>query len=109
MASTKPLRSLISSRATMFLFVVAAAALAVPTQVAEAQAGCTSQLGSLNVCAPFVLPGASSPSAECCTALQGIDHECLCNTLRISARLPSSCNLPPLACGTLLNTTDSPF
>ncbi|KAI8564757.1 hypothetical protein RHMOL_Rhmol03G0206600 [Rhododendron molle] len=66
--------------------------------VTEAQT-CTSQLGNINVCAPFVLPGAANtnPSPECCTALQAVDHDCLCSTIRIASRLPSQCHLPPLS------------
>lgn len=67
--------------------------LAAQTQKAAAQS-----------CAPFVMPSANSasPSADCCSALQSVDHDCLCNTIRISARLPSQCNLPPLGCANWL-------
>ncbi|KAL3834484.1 hypothetical protein ACJIZ3_009220 [Penstemon smallii] len=66
----------------------------------EAQT-CSNSLASLNVCAPFVVPGATNtaPSSDCCTALQAIEHDCLCSTLRIASRMPSQCNLPPLTCG----------
>ncbi|MCD7472951.1 hypothetical protein HAX54_014389 [Datura stramonium] len=66
----------------------------------QGQSTCSASLNNLNVCAPFVVPGTTnpSPSADCCSALQSLDHECLCNTLRISARLPSQCNLPPISC-----------
>ncbi|GFP84774.1 stamen-specific protein fil1 [Phtheirospermum japonicum] len=68
--------------------------------VTQAQSTCTAALTSLNVCAPFVVPGASSnPSNDCCGALQAVDHDCLCSTLRIAARIPAQCNLPPLTCG----------
>ncbi|KAL3650477.1 Guanine nucleotide-binding protein alpha-3 subunit [Castilleja foliolosa] len=67
--------------------------------VTRAQNTCTSSLTSLNVCAPFVVPGASAnPNNDCCGALQAVDHECLCSTLRIAARIPAQCNLPPLTC-----------
>ncbi|XP_011101182.1 stamen-specific protein FIL1 [Sesamum indicum] len=63
---------------------------------------CSSSLSSLNVCAPFAVPGSSSsttPSPECCGALQAIDHDCMCSTLRIASQIPTQCNLPPLNCG----------
>ncbi|XAR65876.1 hypothetical protein NMG60_11011868 [Bertholletia excelsa] len=71
----------------------------VATHSAQAQT-CPTQLGNLNVCAPFVLPGApaTSPSTECCSALHAVEQDCLCNTLRIASRLPTLCNLPPLSC-----------
>ncbi|KAL0304229.1 UNVERIFIED_CONTAM: Stamen-specific protein FIL1 [Sesamum radiatum] len=59
---------------------------------------CSSSLASLNVCAPFAVPGAAPPSADCCAALQGVDHGCFCDTLRITSRIPAQCNLPPLNC-----------
>ncbi|KAJ6761309.1 PROTEIN YY1 [Salix purpurea] len=91
------IRSLSSSLAVLLLLT----ALAVQTQLAHSQQ-CTSQLSNLNVCAPFVLPGAANttPSAECCNALEAVQHDCLCSTLQISSRLPSQCSLPPLTCGT---------
>lgn len=66
----------------------------------KAQANCASALTSLNTCAPFVVPGAATttPNSDCCTALQSVDHDCLCNTLRIAARIPTQCNLPALSC-----------
>ncbi|XP_057774436.1 stamen-specific protein FIL1-like [Salvia miltiorrhiza] len=65
----------------------------------SAQDTCSSTLSSLNVCAPFVVPGAAAnPSPDCCGALQAINHDCLCSTLRIASRIPVQCNLPPLAC-----------
>ncbi|RDX68839.1 Protein MEN-8, partial [Mucuna pruriens] len=72
------------------------------TQMARAQSSsCSNQLSNLNVCAPYVVPGAAitNPSATCCTALQAIDPNCLCNTIRISSQLPSQCQIPPLSCG----------
>ncbi|KAL3652374.1 Guanine nucleotide-binding protein alpha-3 subunit [Castilleja foliolosa] len=68
--------------------------------ITQAQDTCTTSLNSLNVCAPFVVPGASTnPSSDCCGALQAVDHECLCSTMRVAARIPAQCNLPPLTCG----------
>nr|GMC93005.1 protein 108-like [Ipomoea batatas] len=83
--------------------VVLLVATALQSREAEAQTAadtCATQLGNINVCAPFVMPGmaASNPSADCCTALQSVDRDCICNTLRVSARLPSQCNIPPLSC-----------
>lgn len=60
---------------------------------------CSTQLGNLNGCAPFVLPGATNPSPECCGALGAVQQDCLCSTLRIASTLPSLCHLPPLSCG----------
>ncbi|GMY07104.1 LTP_2 domain-containing protein [Fagus crenata] len=99
MAASKSLVSLSTQAALLFLVI----ALAVQTRTAQAQS-CTTELSSLNVCAPFVLPGTSNsnPSANCCGALQSVPHDCLCSTLRIAAQLPSQCNLPPLACGKIL-------
>ncbi|XP_050221308.1 stamen-specific protein FIL1-like [Mercurialis annua] len=72
----------------------------VQSQVGEAQQSCPAQLTSLNVCGQYVVPGATAdPSPQCCTALQTVEHDCLCNTLRIAARLPSRCSMPPLNCG----------
>lgn len=87
-------------RATLLLVV----ALVARTQMAWSQpSACSTQLNNLSVCAPFVVPGApdSTPSADCCTALQTIDDACMCSTLRIASRLPSHCNLTPVTCGNL--------
>ncbi|KAK4363132.1 hypothetical protein RND71_018373 [Anisodus tanguticus] len=88
--------------AIMKFIVVSLVMVAIVLQsgVIECQPTCSASLSNLNVCAPFVVPGTAnpSPSADCCSALQSVDHECFCNTLRISARLPSLCNLPPLSC-----------
>ncbi|PKI35794.1 stamen-specific protein FIL1 [Punica granatum] len=61
---------------------------------------CPAQLSNLNVCAPFVVPGAptTAPSSDCCNALQSVSHDCLCSTLRIASRLPTQCQIPPLSC-----------
>lgn len=76
--------------------------LLVAVLVGQAQAqpqSCSTQLSNLNNCAPFVLPGATNPSAECCGALGAVQQDCLCSTLRIASTLPSLCHLPPLSCG----------
>ncbi|KAJ9539675.1 hypothetical protein OSB04_026181 [Centaurea solstitialis] len=61
---------------------------------------CPNQLETLNVCAPFVVPGSTNliPSSDCCVALEAVDHSCLCNTIRVASTLPTQCNLP-LSCG----------
>lgn len=62
---------------------------------------CSSALANLNVCGAFVVPGSTStPSSACCSALQAVDHDCLCSTLRIAAHIPAQCNLPAYTCGT---------
>ncbi|PON50836.1 FHY3/FAR1 family [Parasponia andersonii] len=90
-----------------FFHVVLVIAVVVMAQTAEAQV-CSSQLSNLNVCAPFVVPGSANPqpSSNCCSALGAVNHDCLCNTLRIASRLPALCNIPALACGTLLMDSD---
>lgn len=90
--------SLSSQAAVLLLFLVVA--LAAQAQTAQAQS-CTAELNNLNVCAPYVVPGATNamPNADCCGALRGVHHDCLCSTLRIASQLPSQCNLPPLTCG----------
>ncbi|KAF1884662.1 hypothetical protein Lal_00028546 [Lupinus albus] len=94
MAALKSLFSLRSQVAVLLLLVVT-----LGFEMAMAQNICTSQLSNLNVCAPFVVPGAlGAPSAGCCDALQAINRDCLCNTLRIASQLPSQCQLPPLGC-----------
>ncbi|KAJ4827223.1 hypothetical protein Tsubulata_034564, partial [Turnera subulata] len=84
------------SAAVLLLLVIA---LGVQTQLGHSQ-DCSAQLSSLNVCAPYVLPGVvtPNPSSDCCNALQTVQHDCLCNTLRIAARLPTQCSLPALTC-----------
>ena len=85
-------------KAGLLAFLVAAVLIMAAAQTAEAQV-CTSQLNNLNVCAPFVVPGSSNqPSSDCCAALQAVDHDCICSTLRIASRLPSLCNVPALSC-----------
>ncbi|KAI4363645.1 hypothetical protein MLD38_019836 [Melastoma candidum] len=67
---------------------------------AARRAGSRPELTNLNVCAPFVVPGARgiTPSNDCFSAVQSIQHDCLCNTLRIASRLPAMCQPPPLTC-----------
>ena len=91
-------------KSPIFLYVVLVIAFVVMAPTAEAQAQvCSTELGNLNVCAPFVVPGAanSQPNSDCCQALGAVSHDCLCNTLRIASRLPSLCNIPALACSKL--------
>ncbi|CAI0546959.1 unnamed protein product [Linum tenue] len=83
-----------SAATTLLLAIVVALVVA----VAQAQQACPVQLSNLNVCAPFVLPGAAAPSSECCSALQSVQQDCMCSTLQITARLPSLCKLPPIGC-----------
>ncbi|KAK6275588.1 PREDICTED: protein MEN-8 [Theobroma cacao] len=98
MAILRSLLCLISWQATALLLLLAVAA--VQSQTAKAQS-CPNELNRLNVCAPFVVPGVpeATPSSDCCAALQSVQHDCLCNTLRIASRLPSRCNIPALSCG----------
>ncbi|CAL1405027.1 unnamed protein product [Linum trigynum] len=84
-----------SAATTLLLAIVVALAVVV---VVQAQQACPVQLSNLNVCAPFVLPGAAAPSSECCSALQSVQQDCMCSTLQITARLPSLCKLPPIGC-----------
>ncbi|KAL1816416.1 stamen-specific protein FIL1 [Daucus carota subsp. sativus] len=99
-ASTKS----VVSRNTGIKMVLAVAMIALFLQISDHQVqaqgpNCSGTLSSLNTCAPFVVPGANnSPSPECCSALQSVDHDCYCNTLRIAAQIPTHCNLPPLSC-----------
>ncbi|KAH9677969.1 AAI domain-containing protein [Citrus sinensis] len=95
MAAIKSMVSL-STKAALLLLLIA---VAVQTQMTHSQS-CTSELTNLNSCAPYVVPGVATttPSSDCCAALQSVDRDCFCNTVRIAARLPSQCNLPPLSC-----------
>ncbi|OIV98918.1 hypothetical protein TanjilG_07353 [Lupinus angustifolius] len=98
MAASKTLFFL-RSEVAVLLFLI----MTLGSDVAKAQNACTSHLSNLNVCAPFVVPGAAAaPSAGCCEALQAVNRDCLCNTLRIASQLPSQCQLPSLGCGMLL-------
>ncbi|KAI3957227.1 hypothetical protein MKW98_012102 [Papaver atlanticum] len=63
---------------------------------------CLQDITNLNACASFFLPGQADalPTAECCSAVQQVDQNCICNTVRIIARLPSACHLPEFfSCG----------
>ena len=97
MAVLKSLVFLSSQAAALLLLL---AVTAVQTQTAKEQS-CTNQLTNLNVCAPFVVPGATetNPSSDYCGAIRSVQHDCHCSTLRIAYQLPSQCNLPPLNCG----------
>ncbi|KZV41042.1 hypothetical protein F511_14018 [Dorcoceras hygrometricum] len=91
------MRSAVSYSLVLVIVLVAQSQM-VPQSLAQT---CSASLPNLNVCAPFVLPGATAtaPSPDCCNALQSIEHDCLCNTIRIASRIPAQCNLPPLTCG----------
>lgn len=85
----------------MALVLVMIAVLQISDHQVQAQgANSSGTISDLDVCAPFVVPGATNtnPSADCCATLQSIDHDCYCNTLRITAQIPTHCNLPPLSC-----------
>ncbi|VVB15677.1 unnamed protein product [Arabis nemorensis] len=86
-----------SSLATIMKVAVMVALVLVVTVDGQS---CNVHLSGLNSCGEFVVPGAdkTNPSAECCTALEAVPSECLCNTLRIASRLPSRCNIPTLSC-----------
>ncbi|PIA49594.1 hypothetical protein AQUCO_01300405v1 [Aquilegia coerulea] len=90
------IKSLYSSAALLLVII----AIAAQTKTAQSQ-DCAATLTTLNTCAPYVLPGQSNvlPSPECCSALQNVEHGCLCNTLRIASRIPAACSLPALTCG----------
>ncbi|KAG2715797.1 hypothetical protein I3760_03G095400 [Carya illinoinensis] len=94
------LKSLVSLSSKVAVLLVLLMALGVQTQIVQAQT-CAASLNNLNMCTPFVLPGAAntSPSPACCGALQAVPNDCLCSTLRIVARLPAQCNLPSRSCG----------
>ncbi|KAL5718431.1 hypothetical protein ACHQM5_011333 [Ranunculus cassubicifolius] len=81
-------------------FLVMLISMATLTQAQDPT--CNAQLTNLNVCVPFIVPGTgsspSTPSPSCCSALQQIDHICICNALRVTAQLPAQCNLPALSC-----------
>ncbi|XP_015877997.3 protein MEN-8 [Ziziphus jujuba] len=88
----------LTSQAALLLLLVA---LMVQTQSGAQRRSCSSELSNLNVCAPFVVPGNNgNPSSECCGALQSVEHDCLCSTLRIASQLPSRCNIPSASCDT---------
>ncbi|CAA6663359.1 unnamed protein product [Spirodela intermedia] len=79
---------------------VALLCLAAQTKTAMGAGNCTDDITSLAACAPFVLPGASAPNSQCCSALGSVERSCLCSTLNILTSLPSSCSLSPVRCST---------
>ncbi|KAK9103401.1 hypothetical protein Sjap_020655 [Stephania japonica] len=85
---------------SLMLLVVVLCGIALQAQVGESQQNnCSTELSTLTTCAPFVIPGQpTTPSSDCCAALQTVDHDCICNTLRVAARIPTACSLPPLNC-----------
>lgn len=97
MASLKSTVPLSTKAAVLLLLIIA---LVAQTHVSVAQNTCSASLGSLNQCAPFVVPGNPNtvPSADCCGALAAVPSDCLCTTLSIASRLPTQCNLPALNC-----------
>ena len=84
----------------LVVIIIIVLGMKIKASMAQAQNTCANQLGNLNVCAPFVLPGTqnSAPSAKCCGALQAVEPGCLCNTFRVASQLPSACKLPALSC-----------
>ncbi|KAK4769920.1 hypothetical protein SAY87_030452 [Trapa incisa] len=86
------------------MLMIPATVLMIQFQLMGAAMGqsCPVQLSNLNVCAPFVVPGAptTAPSPDCCNALQLVSNDCLCSTLRIASTLPTACRVPPLSCST---------
>lgn len=96
-----------TSQAALLLLLIA---LVVQTQSNAQRQSCSSELSTLNVCAPFVVPGNNgNPSSECCGALQAVEHDCLCSTLRIASQLPTRCNIPSTSCGLCLLFSFSTF
>lgn len=100
-AATKYFVSQNSGIRVVLVVVTIAILLQISDPQVQAQGtNCSGTMSDLNVCAPFVVPGATNtnPSADCCATLQSIDHDCYCNTLQIAAQIPTLCNLPPLSC-----------
>ncbi|WOG96976.1 hypothetical protein DCAR_0416315 [Daucus carota subsp. sativus] len=100
-AATRRCASRKSGRRMVLVVVIIAIFLQISDHQVQAQGGnCSSTMSNLNVCAPFVLPGATNmnPSADCCAVVQSIEHDCYCSTLQIAAQIPTHCNLPPLSC-----------
>ncbi|KAI3925795.1 hypothetical protein MKX01_003354 [Papaver californicum] len=93
-----------NTSAVLFLMLMTLGAEMKSVQ-SHSQQSCLQDISNLNVCAQFILPGqgVAIPSAECCSALQRVDSSCICNTLRIAARIPSACSLPSLTCGSSLD------
>ncbi|XP_055815286.1 protein 108-like [Solanum dulcamara] len=90
----------VKSSSIVSLLLLCLLVIVLQTRVIECQPQqtCTASLTNLNVCAPFLVPGSPTASTECCMALQSVNHDCMCNTMRIAAQIPSQCNLPPLSC-----------
>lgn len=67
---------------------------------AGAQAGgqCLPQLNRLLACRAYLVPGAPDPSADCCSALSAVSHECACSTMGIINSLPDRCHLAQVNC-----------
>jgi hypothetical protein len=68
---------------------------------AQAQGGggqCLPQLNGLLACRAYLVPGAPDPSADCCSALSAVSHECACSTMGIINSLPGRCNLAQVNC-----------
>ncbi|XP_078440346.1 protein LIM3-like [Wolffia australiana] len=86
------------SSSILVLKVLSLILVAILTHPAMASGNCTDDITSLAACAPFVLPGASSPNMECCSALSSVQRSCLCSTLNILTSLPNSCSLTPVSC-----------
>ncbi|KAI3909482.1 hypothetical protein MKW92_049105 [Papaver armeniacum] len=100
MAGTKKsgVSSLYYSSAALFLILMT---LGAEIKSVRSQS-CIQDITNLNACASFFLPGQADalPTAECCSALQQVDQDCICNTVRIAARIPIACHLPELlSCG----------
>nr|Q40227.2 RecName: Full=Protein LIM3; Flags: Precursor [Lilium longiflorum] len=74
--------------------------LATQSEIGLAQ-NCSAAIGGLMSCGPYVLPGNQlTPSTQCCSAIQAVNHGCLCETINIISSLPGHCSLPPVSCGT---------
>ncbi|XP_015087431.1 protein 108 [Solanum pennellii] len=98
MASVKSSSSSSSSVVSLLLLILLVIVLQSGVIECQPQQSCTASLTGLNVCAPFLVPGSPTASTECCNAVQSINHDCMCNTMRIAAQIPAQCNLPPLSC-----------
>jgi hypothetical protein len=72
-----------------------------PSSSVQAQGGgglCLPQLNGLLACRAYLVPGAPDPSADCCSALSAVSHECACSTMGIINSLPGRCNLAQVNC-----------
>ncbi|XP_026410057.1 protein MEN-8-like [Papaver somniferum] len=100
MAGTKKsgVSSLYYSSAALFLILMT---LGAEIKSVRSQS-CIQDITNRNVCASYFLPGQADalPTADCCSALQQVGDNCICNTVRILAGLPRACDLPELlTCG----------